>query len=46
VTVLNPEALTNFMLVEERGTQWSPDPVVVFGHISGTDLTIATNVSG
>jgi hypothetical protein len=46
VTVLNPETLTNFVLVEERGTQWSPDPVVVFGHISGTDLTIATNVTG
>ncbi len=46
VAVLNPETLTNFVLVEEGGTQWSPDPVVVFGHISGTDLTIATNVTG
>jgi hypothetical protein len=46
VTVLNPETLSNFVLIEERGTQWSSDPVVVFGHISGTDLTIATNVSG
>jgi hypothetical protein len=46
VTVLNPETLTGFVLMEERGTQWSPDPVVVFGHISGTDLTVASNVTG
>lgn len=46
VTVVNPETLTGFVLIEERGTQWSPDPVVVFGHISGTDLTVASNVTG
>ena len=46
LTVVNPDTLTNFVLIEEGGTQWSPDPVVVFGHISGADLTIATNVTG
>ena len=46
LTVINPDTLTNFVLIEEGGTQWSPDPVVVLGHISGTDLTIATNATG
>jgi hypothetical protein len=46
LTVLNPETLTSFVLIEEGGTQWSPEIVVVLGHVSGTDFTIASNVSG
>jgi hypothetical protein len=46
VAVLNPDTLTSFVLVEEGGTQWSPEPIVVFGHISGADLTVASNVNG
>lgn len=46
LTVLNPDGLSGFILLEEGGTQWSPDVVVVFGHVSGTDLTISTNVTG
>ena len=46
VTVLNPETLIDLVLLEEAGTQWSPELVVVFGHVSGTDLTVASNVNG
>jgi hypothetical protein len=46
VNVVNPETLTNFVLIEEGETQWSPDLVVVLGHVSGSDFTIASNVSG
>lgn len=46
LTVVNPDTLTDFVLVEEGTTQWSPDLVVVLGHVSGTDFTVASNVSG
>jgi len=46
LTVLNPDALTSFVLIEEGETQWSPDLIVVLGHVSGTDFTVSTATNG
>lgn len=46
LNVVNPDTLTNFVLIEEGETQWSPDLVVVLGNVSGSDFTIASTISG
>lgn len=45
LNVVNPDTLTNFVLIEEGETQWSPELVVVIGHIAGTDLTVSATSS-
>jgi hypothetical protein len=46
LVVTNPEVLSDVVLVEEGGTQWSEDYVTVLGHIVAGELTIASDVSG
>ena len=46
LSIQNPETLSSFVLLEEGGTQWSPEPIVLLGHILGTEFTVASNVSG
>ena len=47
VTITNPEAASSAgVLIEDGDTQWSPDVVVLLGHVTGTDFTIDTTVSG
>jgi hypothetical protein len=46
VVVSNPEALSDIVLIEEGGTQWSEEYITVLGRIVDGELTIATNVSG
>lgn len=47
LTITNPEAAhSDGVLIEDDGTQWSPDVVVLLGHIAGDDFTIDTTVAG
>lgn len=46
VGVSNPEALSDVVLSEEGGTQWSEGYITVLGRIVDGELTIASNVSG
>ena len=47
LTVTNPQAAaTDGVLIEDGDTQWSPDVVVLLGHIAGSDFTIDTTVTG
>lgn len=48
LTITNPAAASfdDGVLIEDGGTQWSPDVVVLLGHIAGDDFTIDTTVSG
>ena len=46
VVVSNPEALSDVVLSEQGGTQWSDEYIAVLGRIVDGELTIASNVSG
>lgn len=47
LTVTNPEATgSDGVLLEDGGTQWSPEVVVLLGHIAGNDFTIDTTATG
>lgn len=46
VVVSNPEALSDVVLSEQGGTQWSEEYITVLGRIVDGELTIASNVSG
>lgn len=40
VTITNPDATSRLPLVEEGSTQWSEEPVIVLGRMSGEGFTI------
>lgn len=46
LVVSNPEALSDVVLSEQGGTQWSDEYITVFGRIVDGELTIASNVKG
>jgi hypothetical protein len=47
LAITNPQAAaTNVILIEDGDTQWSPEVVVLLGHVAGSDFTIDTTVTG
>jgi hypothetical protein len=45
LTITNPDATTGLILLEEGDVQWSPDAVVLLGHVSGDGFTIDDTVN-
>ena len=45
LTLTNPDVAADLVLLEGGDVQWSPNVVILLGHISGTDLTIDSTVN-